>query len=257
MKPSEQQVEQWRREFPILARQFHGKPLVYLDNAATTQKPRGVINALVKYYQSDNANIHRGVYELSQIATAAYEAAREKIQRFINAAHSSEIIYTRGTTEAINLVAATYGRANLKAGDEIIISAMEHHSNIVPWQILCQQTGAVLRVIPISDAGELLMDEYEKLLGARTKIVAVVQVSNSLGTVNPVKRIIELAHARGAVALIDGAQLVGHHKTMCANWTLIFTPSPGINCTGRPGSACFTANRICWRRCPPTRAAAT
>jgi cysteine desulfurase/selenocysteine lyase len=213
MNPSQAEVERWRREFPILARAFHGKPLIYLDNAATTQKPRATLDALDHYYKSQNANIHRGVYALSQEATAAYEQAREKVRRFINAELSSEVIFTRGTTESINLVAATHGRANLKPGDEIVISAMEHHSNIVPWQMICQQTGATLRVVPMNDRGELLMDEYAKLLNERTRIVAIVHVSNSLGTINPVSEIICLARQKQAIILLDGAQWVGHHPT--------------------------------------------
>jgi cysteine desulfurase/selenocysteine lyase len=199
-----------RADFPILHRQAHGQPLIYFDNAATTQKPRAVIEAIDRYYEHDNANVHRGVHLLSQLATREYEEAREKVQRFLNAASSAEIIFTRGTTEAINLVAQTYGRQNVSAGDEVVISYMEHHSNIVPWQMLCEEKGASLRVIPIDDRGELRLDEFEKLLGPRTKLVAVVHVSNALGTVNPVRRIIELAHARGVPVLLDGAQAVAH-----------------------------------------------
>jgi cysteine desulfurase/selenocysteine lyase len=206
-------VRKIREDFPILHTQSHGKPLVYLDNGATTQKPRAVIDRLVRYYETENANIHRGVYELSQKATAAYEAAREKVARFVNAPEILEVIFTRGTTEAINLVASSFGRAFLKPGDEIILSGMEHHSNIVPWQLIAEQTGATIRVIPMNDAGELLLDEYEQLLSDRTKIVSVVHVSNSLGTVNDVKRITELAHKVGAKVLIDGAQWVAHHRT--------------------------------------------
>jgi cysteine desulfurase / selenocysteine lyase len=198
-----------RQEFPILSR----PRLIYLDNGATTQKPRAVIEAEKKFYETQNSNIHRGVYALSQEATDAYEQARHKVRAFLNAAHASEIIFTRGTTEAINLVAASYGRANFTPGDEIILSAMEHHSNIVPWQMICQQTGAVLRVVPFNDRGEVRMDEFEKLLSDRTRLVAIVHVSNSLGTINPVEKIIELAHARGAVVLVDGAQWVSHHPT--------------------------------------------
>src|SRR5207249_4382403 len=189
------------------------KPLVYLDNGATTQKPQAVIDAITRYYSQQNSNIHRGVYELSQIATDLYEEARIKIQRFINAKHSREIIFTRGTSEGINLVAASLGRLRLSAADEVLVSAMEHHSNIVPWQMVCEQTGAKLRVIPMNDAGELLLDEYRKLVNPRTKIVSIVQVSNSLGTVNPVAEMIGDAHAHGAVVLIDAAQWVAHAKT--------------------------------------------
>jgi cysteine desulfurase/selenocysteine lyase len=203
-----------RADFPILSTQAYGKPLVYLDNGATTQKPRQVIDAINKYYESQNANIHRGVYLLSQVATNLYEETRTKVRKFINAASDREIIYTRGTTEGINLVAQSYARTNLQAGDEIVISAMEHHSNIVPWQMVCGQTGAKLRVIPMNDRGELLLDEYEKILaGGRVKMVSVVHLSNSLGTINDVKRITELAHAHGAKVMIDGAQWVAHYPT--------------------------------------------
>jgi cysteine desulfurase/selenocysteine lyase len=203
-------VARLREDFPILQQLVHGKPLVYLDNAATSQKPRAVLDATRCFYLTGNANVHRAVHSLSEMATQYYDDARAKVRRFLNAADDREIVYVRGTTEAINLVAQTYGRQNLCAGDEIVISAMEHHSNIVPWQMLCEQTGARLRVIPITDAGELLLDEYEKLLGPRTKLVSVGYVSNSLGTINPVRRIIELAHRQGAAVLLDGAQAVPH-----------------------------------------------
>lgn len=203
-------VEAIRKQFPVLQQEINGKPLVYLDNAATTQKPLQVITTLDKYYREYNANIHRGLHYLSEKATAEYENARQKVRAFVNAFSTREIIFVRGTTEAINLVAQSYGRPGLKAGDEIIITEMEHHSDIVPWQLLCQQTGAVLRVIPINNAGELKLDEFEKLLGSKTRIVAIVHVSNALGTINPVKQIIELAHAYNAVVLVDGAQAIPH-----------------------------------------------
>lgn len=203
-------VARVRAEFPILHQQVHGKPLVYLDNAATTQKPRAVIEALDHYYRFDNANIHRGVHTLSERATVAYEKARETVRSFINARSTKEVIFVRGATEAINLVAQTWGRANVKAGDEILISEMEHHSNIVPWQMLCEQVGAKLKVIPINDAGELLLEQLDGLLTERTKLVGVTHCSNALGTVNPVRQIIERAHAAGAVVLVDGAQAVAH-----------------------------------------------
>ena len=203
-------IEAIRRDFPILDQEVHGKPLVYLDNAATTQKPLSVITSLDDYYRHYNSNIHRGVHTLSERATAAYEESRKKIKNFINAASTKEIIFVRGATEAINLAAQSYGRSNLKAGDEIIISEMEHHSNIVPWQLLCEQTGAVLKIIPINDDGELIMEEYEKLLNKKTKIVSIVEISNALGTINPVKKIIDLAHEYDAVVLVDGAQAVAH-----------------------------------------------
>jgi cysteine desulfurase/selenocysteine lyase len=199
-----------RADFPILRQQVHDKPLVYLDNAATTQKPQAVIDRLARYYSGENANIHRGVHTLSVAATDAYDAARERVQRFVNAADTREIVFVRGTTEAINLVAATYGRAQIGADDEVVISEMEHHSNIVPWQMLCEEKGARLRVIPITDAGELDLDEYVRLLGPRTKLVAVTHVSNALGTINPVEQIVRLAHDRGIPVLIDGAQAVAH-----------------------------------------------
>lgn len=203
-------VESLRQDFPILARTVRDKPLVYLDNAATAQKPAQVIETVAEYYRGYNSNIHRGVHSLSEEATAAYESARGKCRSFINADSDKEIIFVKGTTEAINLVVNTYGRSNIQAGDEIIISWMEHHSNIVPWQLFCEQTGAVLKVIPINDAGELIMDEYKKFLGARTKMVAVGHISNALGTINPVKEIIDLAHAHNAAVLIDGAQAAPH-----------------------------------------------
>ena len=205
-------VEAFRQDFPILASSVRGKPLVYLDNAATTQKPRQVIDALNDYYRRYNSNIHRGLHTLSEQATNAYEAARGKIRTFINAASDKEVIFTRGTTEGINLVAQSYGRSRLAAGDEIIVSEMEHHSNIVPWQLLREQTGAALKVIPINDDGELMMDEYAKLLSDKTRIVAVAHVSNALGTVNPVAAIAQLAHEAGAVVVLDGAQAAPHEK---------------------------------------------
>ncbi|MFN8347178.1 MAG: cysteine desulfurase [Spirosomataceae bacterium] len=199
-----------RADFPILEETVNGKPLVYFDNAATTQKPLPVLEALSNYYGRYNANIHRGIHFLAEKATSAFEASRLKIQEFLNAARVEEIIFTYGTTDGINLVAQSYGRHFLKEGDEIIISTMEHHSNIVPWQLLCEEKGCILRVIPINDAGELLMDEYEKMLSEKTKFVSVVHVSNALGTINPVKEIIQKAHAVGAKVLIDGAQATSH-----------------------------------------------
>jgi cysteine desulfurase/selenocysteine lyase len=199
-----------RAEFPILARKIHGKPLVYLDNAATTQKPQDVIDAMIRYYTDENSNIHRGVHLLSQQATESYEQARSTVQRFLNAGESLEIVFVRGATEGINLVAQTWGRGNIGRGDEIVISAMEHHSNIVPWQILCEQQGANLRIAPVNDAGELLFDEFERLLGRKTKLVAMAHVSNALGTINPVRKIVEAAHRVNARVLLDGAQAVPH-----------------------------------------------
>ncbi|MBO0935611.1 cysteine desulfurase [Fibrella sp. HMF5335] len=203
-------LAQIRADFPILDQLVNGRPLVYFDNAATTQKPRAVLDALAHYYEHDNANIHRGIHALAERATSAFEASRKAVQSFLNAREAEEIIFTYGTTDAINLVAKTYGRTFLGKGDEILISTMEHHSNIVPWQMLCEERGCVLKVIPINDEGELLLDEYEKLLTERTKIVSVVHVSNALGTINPVKYLIDKAHAVGAVVLIDGAQATTH-----------------------------------------------
>ena len=199
-----------REQFPTLAQTVHGKPLVYLDNAATSQKPWCVINAIAAYYEHDNSNVHRGVHELSQRATAACETVRDKVRAFINAEESAEILFTSGATEAINLVASSYGAHAVGSGDEIIISTLEHHSNIVPWQLLCERSGAVLRVIPISDAGDLDLDAYRDLLSERTRLVAVGHVSNALGTVNPIREIIDLAHDNGTPVLIDGAQAIPH-----------------------------------------------
>ena len=205
-------VEKVREDFPVLKQRIHGKPLVYLDSAATAQKPFAVIDAIRKFYEVDCANIHRGVHELSQRSTAAYEETRSKAKRFLNARAKNELIFVRGTTEGVNLVASSWGRKNVKPGDEIVISALEHHSNIVPWQMLCEEKSAKLRVIPVDDRGELILEEYEKLLGPRTRMVAVGHVSNALGTINPVRQIIEMAHRAGALALIDGAQAAPHMK---------------------------------------------
>ena len=197
-------------DFPILARPVHGRRLAYLDNGATTQKPLAVIEAERRFYLESNANIHRGVHWLSQHATELYDGARATVQRFINAAHADEIVFTRGTTEAINLVAQSWGRAELRAGDEILVTTMEHHSNIVPWQLLCEQTGAVLKVVPVSDAGELDLAAFDALLNHRTQLVAITHVSNALGSINPVAELTARAHAAGAVVLVDGAQAVAH-----------------------------------------------
>src|SRR5215813_5338739 len=203
-------VERVRRDFPILGRVVHGKPLAYLDNAATAQKPQIVIDTVARYYSTCNANIHRGVHALSEQATQAYEDSRGTVRAFLNAADTREIVFVRGATEAINLVAQSYGRSVLKPNDEIVLSVLEHHSNIVPWQMLCEQVGARLKVIPINDAGELLLDELEPMLTGRTRLVAIGHVSNALGTVNPVERIISIAHRRGIPVLVDGAQAVPH-----------------------------------------------
>jgi cysteine desulfurase/selenocysteine lyase len=203
-------VAKIRQDFPILNETIHGRPLVYLDNAASTQKPKAVLDTLRHVYEHDYANVHRGVHTLSQRSTDLFEGARKKVKDFINARKIEEIIFVRGTTEAVNLVAQSYGRSKLQPGDEILITAMEHHSNIVPWQILCQQTGAVLKVAPINLSGEIIMEEFEALLTERTKLVSVVHMSNALGTINPVKRIIELAHSKGVPVMLDGAQAIPH-----------------------------------------------
>lgn len=203
-------LERIRNDFPILHTLVRGKPLVYLDNAATTQKPRNVLEAMDRYYREHNSNVHRGVHYLSEIATEHYEAARSTVRRFLNARSEREIIFVRGTTEGVNLVAASYGRTHLRAGDEILISGMEHHSNIVPWQLLCEAVGAKLRVIPITDSGELELDSVERLITERTKLVALVHISNALGTLNPVREVIAIAHRHGIPVLLDGAQAVPH-----------------------------------------------
>lgn len=204
------EIEKIRGLFPVLHQEVHGKPLVYFDNAATTQKPQAVLDALTNYYQKDNSNIHRGAHALADRATRYFEETRETIQHFINARESAEVIFTKGTTESINLVASTFGRKFIEKGDEIIISTLEHHSNIVPWQMLCEEKQATLKVIPISDAGEILFDEFEKMLSPKTKLVSIVHASNALGTINPVKKVIAAAHAVGAKVMLDGAQSTSH-----------------------------------------------
>ena len=203
-------IEEIRAQFPILQRKVNGKPLIYFDNAATNQKPQRVIDALINYYSGYNANVHRGIHTLAEEATTAFEQTRESIQQFVNARESEEITYTKGTTDSINLIAATYGRKFLKEGDEIVISAMEHHSNIVPWHMLCEEKGAILKVIPVDDAGDIIFEEYEKLLSEKTKIVSMVHVSNTLGTINPIAEVTELAHRHGAIMIVDGAQASSH-----------------------------------------------
>ena len=227
--------QRWRADFPILRQQVHGKPLVYLDNAATSQKPRAVMDAITGYYETMNANVHRGVHTLSERATAAYEGAREKLRDFINAESTREIVYVRGTTEAINLVAQSYARPRLKPGDEIILSEMEHHSNIVPWQLTTEQTGAVLKVIPITDAGELEPGAYEKLFSPRTRLVAIGHVSNALGTINPLKEMIAFAHGRGVPVLVDGAQAVPHFPVDVRNLDCDFYAFSGHKMFGPTG----------------------
>ena len=244
-------VARIREDFPILRQRIRGKPLVYLDNAATSQKPQVVIDAVTRFYTAENANIHRGVHYLSGRATVAYDEAREKVARFLNAHSSREIIFTRGTTEGINLVAQTYGRSHLKPGDDIVITAMEHHSNIVPWQLLCEQTGATLRAAPISDEGELDVDAFERLLGDRTRLVAVVHVSNALGTVNPIKRLVALAHARGIPVLVDGAQAVPHLQVDVQDLDCDFFAFSGHKIFGPTGVGVLYGREALLDRMPP------
>jgi len=244
-------VERIRADFPILSRQVHGHPLVYLDNAATSQKPLQVLETLDRYYREYNANIHRGVHTLSEEATAAYEGARRKIQSFINARSEKEIIFTRGTTESINLVAQSWGRSTLKAGDEIIVSQMEHHSNIVPWQLLCEQTGAVLKVVPINDAGEFVFAKFEQLLNPRTRLVAIVHISNALGTINPIKQIIDLAHSHNAKVLVDGAQSVPHCAVDMQALDCDFFAFSGHKLFGPTGTGVLYGKRALLEAMPP------
>jgi len=210
LSPQSYDVDRVRRDFPILSRSVRGKRLVYLDNAATTQKPNTVIDRITRYYREENSNVHRGVHFLSELATKEYEDARAFVKRFLNARNEKEIVFTRGTTEAVNLVAQSWGRANVREGDEIIISAIEHHSNIVPWQLLCGEKRATLRIIPVDDSGDLLIDEFAALLNPRVRMVAVGHASNALGTINPIKKIAAMAHANGSLVLVDGAQGVPH-----------------------------------------------
>ncbi len=244
-------VERIRKDFPALHQRVHGKPLVYLDNAATSQKPQAVIDALVAYYSLENSNVHRGVHLLSEKATQAYEEARVRVQRFLNAAEAREIVFVRGATEGINLVAASYGRTWIGAGDEVIISTIEHHSNIVPWQLLCEERGALLRVIPVDDAGELLLDEYARLLGARTKLVAVSHISNALGTINPVKRMIEMAHRQGVPVLIDGAQAAPHLRVDVRELDCDFYVFSGHKTLGPTGIGVLYGRAEWLERMPP------
>ena len=245
-------VDRIRRDFPILHRTIRGgKKLVYLDNAATTQKPQAVIEALETYYAADNANVHRGVHLLSERATQAYEAARSRIRRFLNAAEDREIVFVRGATEAINLVAQTYGRRMVGPGDEILITALEHHSNIVPWQMLCEEKGATLRVAPIDDAGEVDLDAYERLLGARTRLVAIAHVSNALGTVLPLGRMIEAAHRQGVPVLVDGAQAVAHMPVDVQGLGCDFYAFSGHKIYGPTGIGVLYGRAALLERMPP------
>ncbi len=249
-------VAKIRADFPALAMQVYGKPLVYLDNAASAQKPKQVLDRIQKAYTEQYANVHRGLHYLANEATEAYEGARETVRAFLNAERKEEIIFTRNATEAINLVAYTFGRERIKPGDEIVLSIMEHHSNIVPWHFLRERQGAVIKWAPIDDDGNFLLDEFEKLLGPRTKMVAITQMSNALGTVVPVKDVVKLAHARGIPVLVDGAQAPCIWMWTCAISIAISTCSPVTSCTGRPASARCTANTIILRPCRRSMAAA-
>lgn len=249
--PQDFDIERVRADFPILQQQVHGRQLVYLDNAATTQKPVSVIEAIEGYYYLHNANVHRGVHELSERATRAFEAAREKVRNFLHAHDATEIVFVRGTTEAINLVAQSYGRANIKQGDEILITEMEHHSNIVPWQLLCEQTGAVLKVVPIDEHGELMLDEFDRLLTERTKLVGVVHVSNALGTINPIKTLIQKAHDVGAAVLIDGAQAVAHIQVDVRDLDCDFYAFSGHKLYGPTGIGVLYAKQSILEAMPP------
>jgi cysteine desulfurase / selenocysteine lyase len=244
-------VDRIREDFPILRQRIRGKKLVYLDNAATSQKPQVVIDAVSHFYSAENANIHRGVHYLSELATASYDQARDKVARFLNARSSAEIIFTRGTTDGINLVAQSYARPLLRAGDEILITGMEHHSNIVPWQLVCEQTGAVLRAAPISDAGELEVAAFERLLTDRTRLVSVVHLSNALGTINPIKHLIELAHARGIPVLVDGAQSAPHLRVDLQELGCDFFAFSGHKLYGPTGVGVLYGREALLDRMPP------
>ena len=244
-------VERVRKDFPALHQEVHGKPLVYLDNAATSQKPQAVIDALVTYYRQDNANVHRGVHLLSERATEAYEGARIAIQRHLNAASPREIVFVRQATEAINLVMASFGRTFVEAGDEIVISAIEHHANIVPWQMLCEEKGALLKVVPIDDRGDLLMEEYARLLGPRTRLVAITQVSNALGTVTPIKEIIGLARRYEIPVLVDGAQAVPHQPVDVRDLDCDFYVFSGHKAFGPTGIGVLYGKEAWLERMPP------
>jgi cysteine desulfurase/selenocysteine lyase len=240
-----------RKDFPILSEKVHGKDLCYLDNAATTHKPKSVIDALSKYYETINSNVHRGVHTLSELATNSYEGSREIVENFINASSEKEIIFTRGTTESINLVAQTFGRQNLNEGDEVLITGMEHHSNIVPWQMICEEKKAKLKVVPINKEGELLFEEFEKLINEKTKIVSVVYVSNSLGTINPVKKIIEKAHSLGVPVLLDGAQAVQHLKVDVQELDCDFFAFSGHKIYGPTGIGILYGKKELFESMPP------
>jgi cysteine desulfurase/selenocysteine lyase len=244
-------VGRLRADFPILAQRVRGKPLVYLDNAATSQKPQVVIDAVTRFYSSENANIHRGVHFLSERATLAYDAVREKVARFLNAASAREIVFTRGTTESINLVAQSFGRSALRPDDEVLITGMEHHSNIVPWQLLCEQTGARLRAVPISATGELDLQAFDRLLGERTRLVAVVHLSNALGTINPVRELVVRAHARGVPVLVDGAQSAPHLGVDVQSLGCDFFACSGHKMFGPTGVGVLYGRESLLERMPP------
>ena len=248
---SDDQVAQWRADFPILKTQVNGHPLVYLDNGATTQKPQVVIDAVSHYYENTNSNIHRGVHQLSELATEAYENGREQVRRFIGAASVKEVVFTRGTTESINLVANSWGMANLKAGDEVLVTEMEHHSNIVPWQLVTERTGAELKVIPINDAGEISLDDVRELISDRTKMVAISQLSNALGTINPVKEVIEMAHQAGALVLVDGAQAIAHIPVDMADLDCDFYAFSGHKIFGPTGTGVLYGKEALLEAMPP------
>lgn len=248
---NELELQTIRADFPILSRQVHGHPLVYLDNAATTMKPKGVIDAVMHYYCAETANVHRGLHHLSMLASEKYEESRRKIGSFINAASEREIIFTKGTTEAINLAASSYGSHFLKAGDEILVSQMEHHSNIVPWQLLCQSRGLTLKVIPIDEAGQLQMDRFRELLTDRVRLVAVVFISNALGTINPVRQIIEEAHKRGAVVLVDAAQAMAHLKVDVQDLDCDFLAFSGHKMFGPTGVGVLYGKEHLLEQMPP------
>ncbi|NEP36577.1 MAG: cysteine desulfurase [Moorea sp. SIO3B2] len=244
-------VEAVRRDFPILHQQVHGKPLIWMDNAATSQKPQSVIDTLSQFYEQDNSNVHRGAHTLAARSTNAYEDAREKIQRFLGASLAKEIVFVRGTTEGINLVAQTYGRKHVKAGDEIVLTTLEHHSNIVPWQMLAQEKGALLKVAPISDQGEILLEEYQKLLSDRTRIVALSHVSNVLGTVLPIKTMAAMAHRHGATVVVDGAQSVPHFRTNVQDLGADFYVFSGHKLFGPTGIGALYGKAALLKEMPP------